>query len=140
MLRLQHKLAETERDKIRTEQRLEELDNSPKVADALNAVRDSLRISELEIQNSTLKTQLLELQNSINEGTAKAQLLEQLKLAQNELERKSDEIIQLKCVLASQTNNMKTIVNSKSRIGELLFELNENYSKQFSYNCELKIE
>lgn len=121
VLRLQRKLASVERDKMHVERRLEELDNTPKVTDAMNAARDSLRISELEMQNSTLKTQLLELQNSINEGTAKAQLLEQLKLAQNELERKAEEIIQLKCVLASQTNNMKTIVNSKSRIGKQIY-------------------
>ncbi|XP_044744142.1 unconventional myosin-Va isoform X3 [Coccinella septempunctata] len=152
VLRLQRKLAEVERDKLRMEQRLEELDNSPKVADAMNAARDSLRISELEMQNSTLKTQLLELQNSINEGTAKAQLLEQLKLAQNELERKAEEIIQLKCVLASQTNNMKSIVNSKSRIdtglihdeeGEYINEDGElalAYETQKTINKQLELE
>ncbi|XP_045467550.1 unconventional myosin-Va isoform X2 [Harmonia axyridis] len=143
VLRLQRKLASVERDKMHVERRLEELDNTPKVTDAMNAARDSLRISELEMQNSTLKTQLLELQNSINEGTAKAQLLEQLKLAQNELERKAEEIIQLKCVLASQTNNMKTIVNSKSRIGEYINEDGElalAYETQKTINKQLELE
>lgn len=50
-------------------------------------------------------------------GTGLSKLHEQLVVMQQELERKTEEIIQLKSVLANQTNNMKSILNSKTRTG-----------------------
>lgn len=118
VLKLQHKLAEVEREKLRMQKRLDELDMSPRTEKAENAARDSIKISELELVNSNLKAQLMELQNSIVEGTGSSKIHEQLQILQSELERKTEEIIQLKSVLANQTNNMKSIVNSNSRLGK----------------------
>lgn len=87
---------------------------------AENAAKDRIRISELELCNSNLKSQLLELQNSLNEGTASSKLLEQLRQMQIELDRRSEEVVQLKSVLANQTDNMKSIVNSSNHLGECL--------------------
>lgn len=56
-------------------------------------------------------------------GKGFPKLQEQLATAQNELERRSEEIIQLKGVLANQTNDMKFMLNSKTRTGtfEIIF-------------------
>lgn len=68
VLKLQHKLAEVERNKDRMQKRLDELSTSPKIEKARTDAEVAARISELELCNSQLKTQLFELQNSINEG------------------------------------------------------------------------
>ncbi|KAL3288840.1 hypothetical protein HHI36_003287 [Cryptolaemus montrouzieri] len=143
LLKLQHKLAEVEKEKNRIQKRLDELESSPRVEEAEKAARDSFKLSEYEMQNSTLKAQLIELQNSINENEAYPHLIEQLRLTQDELDRKSDEIIQLKAVLASQTNNMKIIANSKNRLGEYINEDGElalAYETQKMINKQLELE
>lgn len=68
ILKLQHKLAEVEREKARIQKRLDEIDLSPRAEKVKNEVEASFRISELEMSNSELKSKLFELQNSINEG------------------------------------------------------------------------
>lgn len=118
VLKLQHKLSEVEREKGRLQKRLDEIDMSPRAEKAENAIRDAIRISELELANSSLRTQLMELRNGIQDGTGRSVMVEQLKQMQDELDRRSEEIIQLKSVLANQTDNMKSIVNSKTRTGK----------------------
>lgn len=118
VLKLQHKLSEVEREKDRLQKRLDDLDMSPRIEKAQDAARDAIKISELELANSSLRTQLFELRSAIEEGTAKSLLMEQLKGLQDELDRRTEEIVQLKSVLANQTDNMKTIVNSKTRTGK----------------------
>ncbi|CAG9820455.1 unnamed protein product [Phaedon cochleariae] len=117
VLKLQHRLSGVEREKTRMQKRLDEIDLSPKSDTQRSDVENAARLSEMELCNSQLKTQLFELQNSINEGTGPTKLHEQLKELQTELERKSEEIVQLKSVLANQTNNIKSILNSKTRTG-----------------------
>ncbi|KAK9892692.1 hypothetical protein WA026_021547 [Henosepilachna vigintioctopunctata] len=143
VLKLQHKLAEVEKEKLRIQNRLDELDNSPMATEAENALKNTFKITELEMDNSSLKSQLIELQNSINEGSATSQVLEQLRKSQDELERRSDEIIQLKTILASQTSSMKNIVTSKNRIGEYINEDGElalAYETQKTINKQLELE
>lgn len=118
VLKLQHKLSEIEREKERLQKRLDDLDTSPRTERADNAIKDSQRISELELYISTLKTHLYELQDGIEEGDGLGKLQDQNKMLHDELERRSEEIVQLKSVLAEQTNNMKTLVGSRSRTGK----------------------
>lgn len=68
VLKLQHKLAEVEREKSRLQKRLDEFDLSPRAEKAKSEAESTLRISELEMSNSQLKCQLYELQSSIKEG------------------------------------------------------------------------
>lgn len=143
VLKLQTKLAEVEREKMRMQKRLDELDMSPRTERAENAARDAIKISELELSNSNLKSQLLELQSSITEGTGKSKLHEQLIVMQKELDRRTEEIIQLKSVLSNQTHNMKSIVNSKTRTGEYINEDGElalAYETQKTINKQLELE
>ncbi|XP_076267084.1 dilute class unconventional myosin isoform X2 [Rhynchophorus ferrugineus] len=143
VLKLQNKLADVEREKMRMQARLDELDMSPRVERAENAAKDAIKISELELCNANLKAQLLELQNSVNEGTGVAQLKEQLQQMQTELDRRSEEVIQLKSVLANQTDNMKSIVNSNNRLGAYINEDGElalAYETQKTINKQLELE
>lgn len=123
VLKLQHKLSEVEREKIRMQKRLDEIDMSPRIEKQENAIRDSIKISELEVANSNLKSNLMEMYMNVKEGTGKSKLHEQFQSLQNELDRKQEEIVQLKSVLMNQTNNMKSIVNSNTRLGNNCFFL-----------------
>lgn len=143
VLKLQHKLSEVEREKDRLQKRLDDLDMSPRIEKAQEAARDAIKISELELANSSLRTQLFELRSAVEEGTAKSVLMEQLKALQDELDRRTEEIVQLKSVLANQTDNMKTIVNSKTRTGEYINEDGElalAYETQKTINKQLELE
>ncbi|KAJ8966303.1 hypothetical protein NQ314_003568 [Rhamnusium bicolor] len=143
VLKLQHKLAEVEREKMRMQKRLDEIDMSPRTEKAKNEAENAVKISELELCNSQLKSQLFELQNSINEGTGLSKLHEQLQTLQHEIDRRSEEIVQLKSVLANQTNNMRSILNSKTRTGEYINEdgeLAQAYETQKTINKQLELE
>ena len=141
ILKLQHKLSNLEREKSRLQKRLDDLDTSPRVEKSENAIRDSIMITELEVSNSLLKTQLCELQASVKQGNGHYKLLEHLKQLQEELERKAEEIVQLRSVLAEQTNSIKSMVNSKSthyinEDGELALA----YETQKVINKQLELE
>lgn len=125
VLQLQHKLADAERDKNLLQKRLDELESSPKTEKAQNAAEDAIRISQLEVSNSKLKAQLLELTTSIEDGQGLDQLKIHLTNLQQELERRNEEIIQLKGVLANQTHNMKSIVSCRSKTGKTLINFFE---------------
>lgn len=132
VLQLQHKLADVERERERLQKRVDEIDMSPKTEKAKNAIRDSIKISELELLNSTLKSNLIELSQSIEEGYGNEKQTDQLKEMQEELHRKSEEIVQLKSVLANQTDNMKSIVSSSARTGTSLTR-QKNSTKPIHY-------
>ncbi|CAG9853568.1 unnamed protein product [Phyllotreta striolata] len=150
VLKLQHKLAEVERQKERMQKRLDELNTSPKAEKAKTEAENSIRISELEIHNSQLKTQLYELQNSIKEGKGSIKLHEQLATAQNELERRSEEIVHLKTVLNSRSHTGEYInedgelaqaYETQKNINKLLeLELQDEKAKYMAYERDLKAE
>ncbi|XP_017772501.1 PREDICTED: unconventional myosin-Va [Nicrophorus vespilloides] len=143
VLKLQHKLAEVEREKSRLQKRLDDIETSPRAEQAENNARDSIKINELELSNSNLKSQLMELRGSIEDGTGNKQLSEQLVTMQSELDRKMEEIIQLKSVLASQTDSMKSLVSSKTRTGTYINEDGElalAYETQKAINKQLELE
>lgn len=117
VLKLQQKLSDVEKEKERLQKRIDEFETSPKSEKAENAAHDAMRISELEVSNCTLKTQLFELTGSIEDGSGKKELATQLQTMQKEMDRRGEEIVQLKSVLATQTSNMKSIVNCRSKTG-----------------------
>lgn len=137
VLKLQHKLSAMEREKMRMQKRLDELDMSPRVERAENAANDAVRISELELTNSNLKSQLMELRSSISDGTEKSKLQEQMVQMQAELDRRGEEVVQLKSVLANQTNNMKSLVNSNTRLGRCHISCSLIYGISIYYNIYL---
>lgn len=118
VLQLQHKLAEVDRERERLQKRVDEIDMSPKMETAMNAARDAIKISELELLNSKLKSSVLELEHAINQGTGAESLRAVVQSLQDELGRRSAEIVELKAILASQTDNLKSMISSNSRMGK----------------------
>lgn len=144
ILKLQHKLVEVERERNRLRQRLDEIESSPNSEQMDNHAQDTYRISELEVANSSLKKQLKEIRDSISTKDVDKKLSEQFVNLQDELDRRRDEIIQLRSVLARQTADLKTIatanygrhVNTLNEDGELVLA----YESQKKINKQLELE
>ncbi|XP_025829097.1 unconventional myosin-Va [Agrilus planipennis] len=142
VLKLQHKLVEIERERDRMQKRLDDIDMSPRTEKERNAAHDAIKISELEVANCNLKTQLFELRRSIDDGTGSKKLVEEISNLQEQLDQKMEEIVQLKSILANQTSNMKSLVSNKMRPeyinedGELALA----YETQKRINKQLELE
>ncbi|KAF8788252.1 unconventional myosin-Va-like isoform X3 [Argiope bruennichi] len=126
VLKLQQKLKALESEKNRLEKKLENLEakeeDSPKEEKFL---KDAIRLQDLEMENSKLKNEITKLRESLakEDPSNKAQdLLDQFEAMQEELERRREECIQLRTILADrnlppQLANRTELINED---GELL--------------------
>ncbi|KAB0805025.1 hypothetical protein PPYR_01995 [Photinus pyralis] len=139
ILRLQRQLEKTTKSRNQLQKSLDELKVSPKMQMASKAIEDANHIAQLEVTCSELKKQLFELAESVADGNGKPQL----QCLLTELERQGEEIVQLKNVLASQTNSIKSIVNCNSKTGDYINEDGEltlAYETQKIINKQLELE
>lgn len=140
VIMLNRKVAVLQDERDRLQKRLDHLSTSPRVERAENAARDTIRIGELELINSKLKEQIDELRESIDQGKGSDTMSQQMKRSQEELERRSDEIVQLKSVLSNQ-NIIK--MNRGGLGGEYINEDGEltlAYETQKTINKQLELE
>ncbi|XP_042909749.1 unconventional myosin-Va isoform X2 [Parasteatoda tepidariorum] len=106
VLKLQQKLKTLESEKSRLTKKLEDIE--AKEEDSLKEekyIRDTIRLQDLEMENSKLKSDIVKLRESLakEDPTNKAQdLLEQFEVMQEELERRREECIQLRTILADR--------------------------------------
>lgn len=112
MLKLQHKVKELEGEKARLEKRLEAQNGSETPPDDAERMRDLMKLQELEMENAKLKDNLNKLRRTTAEpGAEGKELLRQFHAMQDELERRRDECIQLRTVLANKSQDMKHIAH-----------------------------
>lgn len=69
---------------------------------------DSIKISELEVENEKLRQDYVLLRNSINRGVENQELDAQYNALQEELKRRREECVQLRGVLAQQSQTLKS--------------------------------
>uniref|UniRef100_A0A1B0DFZ0 Dilute domain-containing protein n=1 Tax=Phlebotomus papatasi TaxID=29031 RepID=A0A1B0DFZ0_PHLPP len=81
------------------------------------STEDSIRISELEMENEKLRQDYQLLRNSINRGVEQKELEAQYDALQEELKRRRDECVQLKVVLAEQSQSLRTLGGTAMRNG-----------------------
>ncbi|KFM70740.1 Unconventional myosin-Vb, partial [Stegodyphus mimosarum] len=106
VLKLQQKLKTLESEKARLEKKVESLEakeeESPKEE---KLIKDAIRLQDLEMENSKLKNDINRLRQSLakEDPSNKAQdLLDQFEAMQEELERRREECIQLRTILADR--------------------------------------
>lgn len=147
VLKLQQKLKEVETEKSRLEKKIETLelqdDESPK--DETKRTQDLIRLQELEMENAKLKDNINKLRKSLSEHERGAnggdeELLNQFSALQDELERRRDECIQLRTILANKSQDMKQVARDSyggevdiiNEDGELLmaFETQKKLTRQ----------
>ncbi|XP_065350238.1 unconventional myosin-Va isoform X2 [Cloeon dipterum] len=135
LLKLQQKVRELERERERQQQQLERLESkgadittSLDGSDELTRAKDVFRLQELEMENEKIRANMTALKNAAadKDGSGIArELSRQTDALTEELVRRREECIQLRCVLASQTQtleygNEKELINED---GELVMAL-----------------
>lgn len=73
-----------------------------------NITEDSMKISELEVENEKLRQDYQLLRNSINRGVEQQELESQYHSLVEELRRRRDECIQLRSILSQQSQTIRT--------------------------------
>lgn len=102
MLKLKH-LFDVEKKRNKTLQ-----EHLEKAISRHRPTEDSLRVSELEVENEKLRHDYELLRHSIRNGAEMQELEAQYNALQEELRRRRDECIQLKAVLQQQTQSLKS--------------------------------
>lgn len=135
VLKLQQRLKTVEKDKASLASRIEELERESPTADVRRA-QDMIRLQELEMENAKLKDDLRSLRRQSgaeNEGSLPGNLdvlMAQFDAMSDELDRRREECIQLRTVLANTTmggqlNEQMSLNASRLNGGEGFVEDNE---------------
>ncbi|XP_043795011.1 unconventional myosin-Va isoform X1 [Apis laboriosa] len=148
VLKLQQKLKDVEKEKGRLIRMVEDLErDSP---EETSRMQDTFRLQELEMENAQLKKDLGSLRRSMTSaGVTGAQqnLMGQFDALQEELERRREECIQLRSVLADNTRRMKSLGSNYGRDvdiinedGELVlaFEAQKKINRQLEDELQMK--
>lgn len=107
---------------------------------------DSLRASELEVENEKLRKDLLLLRSSINRGVEDQELEAQFMALEEEIKRRRDECIQLRSILAqrsqdAQNSSMHSMMNNSLTLDMLHEnELMQAFKAQKHVNRQLESE
>ena len=108
---------------------------------------DSLRVSELEVENEKLRHDYNLLRQSIRNGAEMQELEAQYNALQEELRRRREECIQLKSVLQQQTQSLKSMgghdsLTPRSSDQSIIQDndLNDAYQAQKLVNKQLECE
>nr|CAD7430254.1 unnamed protein product [Timema monikensis] len=113
VLKLQSKLKNVEKERIRLQKRVEEYEKDESPGDEQNRTRDTFKLQELEMENEKLRDNLTALRKTVaQEEPSGKELLRQLEASQEELNRRRDECIQLHSVLANQTKGLKSVASN----------------------------
>nr|CAD7595944.1 unnamed protein product [Timema genevievae] len=113
VLKLQSKLKNVEKERIRLQKRVEEYEKDESPGDEQNRTRDTFKLQELEMENEKLRDNLIALRKTVaEEEPSGKELLRQLEASQEELNRRRDECIQLHSVLANQTKGLKSVASN----------------------------
>ena len=135
LLKLQQRLKTVEKDKATLETRIEELERESPTADVRRA-QDIIRLQELEMENAKIKDDLKNLRRqTATENEAQLprnldMLMSQFDAMSDELDRRREECIQLRTVLANTTlsgqlQEQNTLNASRINGGEPFVEDNE---------------
>ena len=119
-IKLQHKLKEMQIHKEKLEKRLEQFESGQSPAERQKA--DMIKLQEYEIENSRLRDDLKRMRDTIvdnsNGNNQVKELSDQFDTLQEELERRREECIQLRTVLANVSLDNEPL-SIMSRTGEM---------------------
>ncbi|XP_067003336.2 unconventional myosin-Va [Anabrus simplex] len=138
VLKLQQKLKEVEKERDRLRKRVEllEKEDSP-IDDAAVRTQESFQIQELEIENAKLKSNLATMRIAAADESGSQELLSQFQALQQECERQREECIQLRSILASQTQGLKSVASNN--YGSHVDLINEDGELILAFEAQKKI-
>ncbi|KAG7189228.1 hypothetical protein KM043_008789 [Ampulex compressa] len=137
VLKLQQKLKDVEKEKGRLIRMVEDFErNTP---EETSRTQDTFRLQELEMENAQLKKDLGTLRETVtsaNTNVAQQNLMGQFYALQEELERRREECVQLRSVLADHTRRMKSLGSNYGRDVDII---NEDGELVLAFEAQKKI-
>ncbi|XP_051171882.1 unconventional myosin-Va isoform X1 [Leptopilina boulardi] len=137
VLKLQQKLRDVEKENGRLIRMVEDLEReSP---EEITRAQDTFKLQEFEMENEKLKKDLGSLQKTVLEKdpvNAQNKLMEQFEALREELVRRREECIQLRTVLAENTQRMKSLGSNYGRDVDIV---NEDGELILAFEAQKKI-
>ncbi|XP_076051638.1 dilute class unconventional myosin isoform X4 [Oratosquilla oratoria] len=140
VLQLQNKVRELEKERRSLSKKLEHLENVSPTDDPQHA-QEMIRLQELEMENAKLKDDLGRLRNSIAEAEPHnnrvQEFMKQFEALQDELERRREECIQLRTVLANRSHDLAALTSAS--YGKDVDIVNEDGELAIAYQTQKQI-
>ncbi|XP_043471362.1 unconventional myosin-Va isoform X1 [Leptopilina heterotoma] len=137
VLKLQQKLRDVEKENGRLIRMVEDLERES--SEETTRAQDTFKLQELEMENEKLKKDLGSLQKSVLDKdpvNAQNKLMEQFEALREELGRRREECVQLRTVLAENTQRMKSLGSNYGRDVDIV---NEDGELILAFEAQKKI-
>lgn len=123
VLKLQQRLNEVEQERARLEKKMEAMEVREEQSQAREASgKELMRLHELEMENAKLKEDVKKMVKTLaneDKSSREKDLMAHYESIQDELERRREECLQLRAVLANQNEDLKSVVALDSYRGNL---------------------
>ncbi|KAH8024112.1 hypothetical protein HPB51_021733 [Rhipicephalus microplus] len=123
VLKLQQRLNEVEQERARLEKKMEAMEAREEQSQAREASgKELMRLHELEMENAKLKEDVKKMVKTLaneDKSSREKDLMAHYESIQDELERRREECLQLRAVLANQNEDLKSVVALDSYRGNL---------------------
>ncbi|KAM7314396.1 unconventional myosin-Va [Ixodes scapularis] len=142
VLKLQQRLNEVEQERSRLEKKVEALETREEQTQARETTaKELMRLHELEMENSKLKEDVKKMVKTLateDKTSREKDLMNHYESIQDELERRREECLQLRAVLANQSEDLKSVVALDSYRGNM-DRLNEDGELLMAFETQKKL-
>nr|XP_053650160.1 unconventional myosin-Va-like isoform X2 [Cherax quadricarinatus] len=140
VLQLQNKVRELEKERRSLAKQVDQLESASPMDDPQHA-QELIRLQELEMENAKLKDDLNRLRKSIADSEPQnnqvQEFMKQFEALQDELERRREECIQLRTVLANRAHDLRSL--TQTSYGKDVDILNEDGELALAYQTQKQI-
>nr|XP_045614507.1 unconventional myosin-Va-like isoform X4 [Procambarus clarkii] len=140
VLQLQNKVRELEKERRSLAKQIDQLESSSPLDDPQHA-QELIRLQELEMENAKLKDDLNRLRKSIADSEPQnnrvQEFMKQFEALQDELERRREECIQLRTVLANRAHDLRSL--TQTSYGKDVDIVNEDGELALAYQTQKQI-
>ncbi|XP_042231898.1 unconventional myosin-Va-like isoform X3 [Homarus americanus] len=140
VLQLQNKVRELEKERRSLAKQIDQLESSSPMDDPQHA-QELIRLQELEMENAKLKDDLNRLRKSIADSEPQnnrvQEFMKQFEALQDELERRREECIQLRTVLANRAHDLRSL--TQTSYGKDVDIVNEDGELALAYQTQKQV-
>ncbi|XP_068247179.1 unconventional myosin-Va isoform X6 [Palaemon carinicauda] len=141
VLQLQNKVRELEKERRTMAKRVDQLETSSSPLDDSQHAQELIRLQELEMENAKIKDDLNRLRKSIAESEPHnnqvQEFMKQFEALQDELERRREECIQLRTVLANRSSDIRSL--TENSYGKDVDIVNEDGELAVAYQTQKQV-
>ncbi|XP_050723307.1 unconventional myosin-Va-like isoform X3 [Eriocheir sinensis] len=140
VLQLQNKVRELEKERRTLSKQIDHLESSSPLDDPQHA-QELIRLQELEMENAKLRDDLNRLRKSIADSEPQnngvQEFMKQFEALQDELERRREECIQLRTVLANRAHDLRSV--TQTSYGKDVDIVNEDGELVLAYQTQKQV-